>query len=648
MRAVRLVSWSVIVLAAALAACGPSGDGGGDGGGDDDGSPPGTCTAGEGGCDGLTHYTCGDDGRSHVDAEDCPDACDPTLGCVACAPGQRRCDGSVSMVCADGSWGYGRDCADWNDTCGSDGYCEDVCAEAERSSSNVGCEYWPVPLANTTELPVDVFDFRVVVANPSPEDAHVKVTRGGATVHETTIAPGALEAIVLPWVNGQSFAIPEGSWNSLMVGDGAYRLVSDTPVIATQYNPFEYSVNGTFSYTNDASLLLPAHALTGRYVGASYDPLSRRTGSTGPFGDDYSSIRYPGYLAIVGTTPTPTTVTLTASGEIQSDAGGRIARTPRGGTLTFTINRGEVAHVTVAPPPECVDGRPGFHHDAQCDSTPFGQECDVFDTCAEDGNDLTGTRIAASAPIEVFGGHTCAYVPYHSQACDHLEEQLPPVETWGSDYVGAPLGDGGINGKNLIRVIAAFDDTAVQVSTQAGPFASRVLAAGEFLELEVSEAFRVESTRAVSVAQYMVGQEESGAQRGDPSLTMLIPAEQWRSDYDFIMPTSYNAGTNGQNHLMIIRPPGLAIAVDGAPVAASFQAIGAREIGVALLDGGTHHIEAAAPFGVIAYGLGSYTSYATPAGLDLEPITVIGKGTPGLTVPAAAVPSAAAVPAAAR
>ena len=89
------------------------------------------------------------------------------------------------------------------------------------------------------------------------------------------------------------------------------------------------------------------------------------------------------------------------------------------------------------------------------------------------------------------------------------------------------------------------------------------------------------------------------------------------------MPTSYNASTTGQHHLMVIRPPGLAITLDGAPLTASFQAIGGREIGVALLDGGTHHIAAAMPFGVIAYGLGSYTSYATPAGLDLEPITIV-------------------------
>lgn len=609
----------VAVLAAFAVACGPSSTGDD---GDDDG--PATCVPGAGVCADNVHYECAADGHGRFDEVTCPEACDPVLGCVACVTGTRRCDGAVSLVCSGGAWVHGRDCSEWDATCGADGYCEDVCAEAERSASNVGCEYWPSPLANTTELAADVFDFRVAVANPSLQDAHVEVTRGATMIARVTVAPGGLETIVLPWVAGQSFAIGQGSWRSLVVADGAYRLRSDTPVIATQFNPFEYAVGGTFSYTNDASLLLPAHTLTGRYVGVSWEPLSRRTGTIDWSGSNFSSIRYPGYLAIVGVSPTPTEVTLTASGEIEADVGGRIARTARGATVTFTIARGEVAHVTVAPPPECGDGRPGFHHVEDCETVPiFGQTCDVFDTCGEDGHDLTGTRIAADGPIEVFGGHTCAYVPTSAQACDHLEEQLAPVETWGSDYVGAPMADGGTAGTNIVRVVAAFDDTAVTVSTPAGAATQRTLAAGELLEVEVSTPFRVEGSHAVAVAQYLLGQEATGAPRGDPAMALLVPAEQYRSDYTFILPTSYNPGTNGQNHLQVIRPPGLAITLDGAPLVASFQAIGDREIGVALLDGGTHHISAAAPFGLYAYGLGSYTSYATSAGLDLEPITVI-------------------------
>jgi hypothetical protein len=184
------------------------------------------------------------------------------------------------------------------------------------------------------------------------------------------------------------------------------------------------------------------------------------------------------------------------------------------------------------------------------------------------------------------------------------------------------MGDGGISGKNQVRIVAAFEETTVNI-IGGGAAGTRTMQAGEVFELEVSAPFQVQGSKAVMVAQYLLGQEATGAPRGDPALTLLTPSEQYRSDYTFILPTSYNAGTNGQNHIQVIRPPGLAITLDGAPLTAAFQNIGGKEIGVALLDGGTHTISAAAPFGVIAYGLGSYTSYATPAGLDLDPITVI-------------------------
>ena len=284
------------------------------------------CTEGVVECRGSALVRC--EQRSPLVIDDCgarSQACAPTfLKCTPCLPNELTCDGTDVLKCdAEGQK------RDKLQACDIDkgfacrrGGCVQLCEEATKNKSNVGCEYWPVPLANTAELSSTTFDFRVVVANPSPQAATVHVTRGGATVADATIPPGGLEAIVLPWIEGQSFAIGQGSWTSLLVADGAYRLRSDVPVIATQYNPFEYMVADTFSYTNDASLLLPAHALTGRYVGMSWVPLSRRTGTVNWAGSDYSSVRYPGYLAIVGVSPTPTTVTLAAAGAIQADVSG--------------------------------------------------------------------------------------------------------------------------------------------------------------------------------------------------------------------------------------------------------------------------------------------------------------------------------------
>jgi hypothetical protein len=583
------------------------------------------CTPGERACAGPVLYTCGPDGASRIDEVTCDNACDPTLGCVLCRPGTRRCEGAVSLACAPSglTWVYGRDCSEWGSSCGGDGFCDDACGRAEAAKSNVGCEYWPSPIANTSELDGTVFDYRVVVANPSATDpANVRVTRGATVAAMQTVPPGGLAEIRLPWIEGQSLALSATGWQAFTTPNGAYRLTSDRPVTVMQFNPFEYAQGSSFSYTNDASLLLPQHVLTGDYVGASYLPLSRTTGTTGGFLPmPPTSLKYPGYIAIVGTTPTPTTVAIALSGNAAADRGGRWPATPRGGTITFTLARGEVAHVLAAVPPDCRPGSPGYQRvEYEC---TFGI-CNYFDVCREADFDLTGSRIAADQPVVVYGGHACAYIPNSAQACDHLEAQLPPIQTWGRTFESAPMVDPATPRPNVVRVAAAFPGTSVTVepATFAAP---RTLGQGEWMEFEVSGPFRVSADKAIQVTQYMVGQYYGGmdARRGDPAMTILVPREQFRSDYTFVTPTSYNPGTNGQSFVLVSRPPGLAITLDGGPLSTTWQPIGDRELGIVPVAGGTHTMRASEPFGIILYGLGSFTSYAAPGGLNLEQITII-------------------------
>jgi hypothetical protein len=494
-------------------------------------------------------------------------------------------------------------CDGEDDNCNgvADDGCE-ACESAERTRSNVGCEYWPVPLANTPALNPSVFDFRVVIANPNEVAAHVRITRGGATAWSGTVDASGLRDVALPWVDGQSFAFfPRESF----VAAGAYRLVSDLPVIVSQFNPFEYENEGAFSYTNDASLLLPAHVLTGRYVTSTYAPLSIRASSG-------AAVSVPGYVAVVGVRPGTTTVRVTAGGAVAASSDGRIAGGARGATFSIALEQGEVAHVVAASPPNCAADRPGYRGVDGAMEPPF--------VCHEREYDLTGTTLEADQPVAVFGGHVCAFVPWDARACDHLEEQMPPIETLGRDYVGAPMGDGSLADTNLVRVVAGTDDTRVMTE---GALGSGTLNAGEFIEFEATRPFRISATQGVLVAQYLRGQFAGGpdsAVRGDPAMTLLVPAEQFRSDYTFILPTSYRPDTNGQNYVLVTRPPGLEITVDGMPATAPFAPVATSEVAVLALAGGAHSIRASGEFGILAYGLGSRTSYATPAGLNLEPI----------------------------
>jgi hypothetical protein len=634
----RLTSGVILGLVASLSFCSPPGSGSradadadadsdGDGDADGDGPRVFACNPGEQGCWENASYICGADGRTRENEIPCAQACSPALGCVFCDPGSRRCEGSVSMLCASGAdrWLFGRDCAEWGSECiEATGFCADACAEAETGDSYVGCEYWPVALANTTALDSGVFDFRVAVANPNAGQATVRVFRGRSEVAAVTVEPGGLSEIVLPWVEGQSFGLGGDSWRSISVQDGAYRLISDLPVTVSQFNPFEYSAGGIFSYTNDATLLLPTHVLTGDYVGVSYLPFSRREGVVGqPM--TAGSDRSPAYIAVVGVDPEPTQVRLEPAGLVAGAADGSFGDAGPGSAISFTLERGQVVHVASAPHPECVEGRPGYNRQEECSGIGPFRICDYLDTCAEREFDLSGSRLVADRPVAVFGGHVCAYVPYTSEACDHLEVQLPPIQTWGKDYVSTPMVDAGTSFENLVRVVAAFDGTEVVVDPPQGGVAGSTLSAGQFLEFFVQGPFHVTGTEAIMVAQFLLGQyyPEPDAQRGDPALTVLVPQEQYRADYTFITPTSYRPDTNGQSYILIVRQPGLDLSLDRGPATATWMPIAGREVGIVAVAGGTHTITSTMPFGMIAYGLGSFTSYAYPAGLNLEQITVI-------------------------
>jgi hypothetical protein len=321
-------------------------------------------------------------------------------------------------------------------------------------------------------------------------------------------------------------------------------------------------------------------------------------------------------------------VEVVVSGHVASEPGGKFQDTPPGGTINFTVNRGEVVHIVAGMFPPCDPSRPGFNHGVDPIPVPIPMPISIsnyVDTCAEAEYDLTGSRIRADGMIEVFGGHTCAYVPYTVQACDHLEVQLFPIQTWGKSYVTGPMRDAGTNYANLVRVVSAFDNTNVTLDPPQDGVSSVTLNEREWVEFYADSPFRVTGTEAIQVGQFVLGQyfPEPHAERGDPAMTVLVPSEQYRSAYTFITPTSYNPGTNGQSYVTIVRPPGMGLQLDNAALGATFQQVGGMEFGTVPVPGGNHLIVGDEPFGIITFGLGSFTSYAYPGGLDLRQITYV-------------------------
>jgi len=507
---------------------------------------------------------------------------------------------------------------------GTPGGVPQTCEQALAQQSYIGCEYWPTITSNSLLYPE--FKFAVVAANPTGTTAEVTVTQGGIEIASTSVAPSGLETIELPWVNElkQQDAVGDGSaLTSALVPDGAFRVVSSVPITLYQFNPLEFDLGsnppdcpnslllgGCFSFTNDASLLLPTTALRNEYYVMSYP--------TFHIGTLTSWTNGPGFLAVTATQD-GTNVTVDSSAHVRAGAG--VAALAAGSQGTYSLDAGDVLMLQTAALPAGETPQPG-------------QPCvtdNQFNTLCPGppDYDLTGTHITSSAPINVIGGHDCTFVPYSNFACDHLEESMFPVETLGNDLVvTAPQAVAAIEtapgtpDNMFVRVLSAADGNSVSFDPAVN--GTVTLNAGEWIEIgPVTQDFRVTSDDKVMVAQYMVGENFSGASvgAGDPAMSIAIPTEQYRVAYTFLAPTTYT-----YNFVNIVAPTGTNVAIDGAPVdPTSFTAIGGTGLSVSRLQisGGAHSMTGDNNFGIVVYGYGSYTSYIYPGGLNLETIVIV-------------------------
>jgi hypothetical protein len=514
--------------------------------------------------------------------EECPEACADGLGCVACKPNADQCAGEVSQKCTpDGSMWVDKETCDGLQgvTCDANtGKCAGACSVDSLGTSYIGCDYYPVTLANLHETQPWGFFYAVVVANTTDQMATVTIDRGDMMVTQQMVGPKTAKVIQLPYVDALVKAASDNPGPSLVVADGAYRLRSNQPVTVYQYEPLDYQSGNLYSYTNDASLLLPVNTWTGNYVVASRNMWVFNNGQ----------LFSPGFYAVVAKEDdTKVTLKPSATGGKVYTGGGVKAD----GTGVVTLNAGDVLEVFSVSAGNMIPN----------------------------ASDLTGTIIAADKPVSVFGGHKCTQIPDGTPACDRLEEAMLPIETLSKEYIVTPplIPTGGNQPKpQMVRVIATEDATAITYDPPQG--APNMLAkAGDYLELAKSGVdLKITADKKILVVQYMQGQN-AGGNSGDPAMALAVATEQYRSDYLIHAPTNYET-----NYVNITAPMGAMIMLDGAPVA-NFTAIGNTGFGVARLPlsnngDGNHTLTGDKPFGVSVYGYGQYTSYWYPGGLDLE------------------------------
>lgn len=486
------------------------------------------------------------------------------------------------------------------------------CDEAAQFKTYVGCDYWPTV---TDNLVNDVFDFAVAVANGGSDPADVTVTGPGGVNKKITVAGGTIGKVYLPWVTALkakgSLSGGAGLKASVLATKSAYHLVSNKPVVVYQFNPLEFKAVGgepgknwsackiqppateCYSYSNDASLLLPSTAMTGNYR------LLGPAGWSANGGLGLQAIA-PSYFVVTGTVDgTKVTVKLGPKGAVVGGSG--VSTTANNGTLTFSLDAGDVA--------------------------------EVIGTNGQEG-DFSGSLLKADHPVQVITGISCIDVPSDVQACDHVEETVFPAETLGKHYVVMrPAGPKKNNVGQVVRFVGNVDATALTYKPSQPAGCPAFLNAGQVADCGVvSTDFEVSGDKEFGIATFQVGgaladpdfnpNSPTAAQpQGDPSQSFVVTVEQYRKNYVFLAPTDYKT-----SFVDIIGGAGTTVTLDGTDISSKLTAI----VGTGYFGGhiqlgqgkdGVHVLDASDPIGIQVIGYGENTSYQYPGGLNLSAIS---------------------------
>ena len=513
-----------------------------------------------------------------------------------------------------------------------------TCIQAATAHSYVGCEFWPTITANPVWTE---FDPAVIIANGGTADASVTIDGPAAFHKDVTVGAGKLETVLLAWVpglKGPEFSIANTSGGrlnySMRVNGGAYHVKSTVPVTAWQFNPLQYTkdqcpenpgVTGCLSASVDASILLPATAMTGNYRIFAYSSKNE--------GDQWGSV--PGGMAITATTDNttvkvqlgprcgveifPTTDLGTC---VSASQNGDIPAKNRMEIYTLAMNAGDVVQLVGA----------------------WAQYPQTHNA------DVSGSVINADKPVQVIAFNAIAQLPDYSVAnADHMEETVLPSEVLGNKYIVVPptTPNGNAVG-HVVRIYGNVDGTNLTYPEGKPAGAPDMINAGDVVQIPalpvgqpatecmrvanhcmLPDAFIVEGDQPFAVASFMVGgtlqmpNTDATNSQGDPSMTMEVTPAQFRKQYIFLAPADYL-----ENFADILVPRGADVVLDGAPLTTTPTPIGAGDWGfirakLGAGNGGVHTLATKhdSGIGLQVEGFGFATSYYYPGGLNLNLIS---------------------------
>jgi hypothetical protein len=534
-------------------------------------------------CDSPTSLRiCDDLGLSFV-VEDCPpeapNCLEDQCSEMVCIPGTTACEGDSVRDCDEEglTWSIVSECPFGCDG----GACIDPCDAEVNKETYLGCEFYAVDLDTRSYRDDQVF--AVTISNHNDVPVPVRVFHGDDEITSITVEPNDLAILDLPRMN-----VSETQRGFL-----SYRIETEAPVTAHQFNP----LNDSGVDSNDASLLLPVGALGNEYLVLGWPTEMYELPLPG-----FDPVPLKSFITMVATAEGTTRVEIRASTDF---AGGvDVPAIGRGATEVFELQRGEVLSLTTEEIAEA---------------------------------DPTGTLISSDETLVVFTGSECAHIPHGVRFCDHIEQQVAPLNTWGHEFIAAKFVARGLE-PDVWRVLAAEDDTLLTTTPAIEGVHGVTLNQGEVLEFLTPESFVIEADHPISLAQFMVGADhplgeapcpsegsrdtcsipltvecEGDNGLGDPAFLLNVPTEQFRRDYIVLTPANYV-----RDYLMVLAPNEAIIELDGEALGGTTESLGADwSIVRTEVTDGVHRLLGDRHFGLVVHGFDCAVSYAYPGGTNL-------------------------------
>ena len=517
------------------------------------------------------------------------------------------------------------------------GQCVAACAAAAASHGTLGCDFWvPTPVTYDVEQGQKQPCFAMFVANTWAKQATLTVTRGATSydatqfghVPDSTKTPPQWPALTSQGVPIDDVAVlylssdpnatfvedssvnlscpsPTATTATELVGSGmssAFHVTTDVPVTAYDIFPF----GGAYSHFPAAELLYPSSAW-----GTNYVVLATPKGTSAT-----QRLKYADILASQdGTSVTfEPTVALPGGGGLSAVA----ANTP----TTFTLDAGQYAH---------------------------------WETPAS-SNDLSGSVLLATKPVSVTAGSEFFRLqPVDEPGGEGTHAEIAPASALGFDYAVAPYTTrrADLQEESIYyRIVGAVAGTTLTFDPPVTG-APATIDKSQVADFQATGAFRVRSQdkdHPFAIAQMMSTGNVTPAFRtdcatiqyqtfpktcGDEEFVPLLPTAQFLEKYVFFTDPTYS--TTELEVVRVKTAKGFQdVTLDCLGTLSGWQPLGTTgeleftrpdlvraAVGVGTCTNGRHVAQSSGPFGLIVYGLDTYSSYGYPAGGNAAPLSSV-------------------------